>query len=110
MNVDWVGVYPALTTKFTEDYKLDISAYLHNISKQVDAGVHGVVIAGSLGEASTLLQEEKIQLLVATVDKFGDQIPIIMNIAEQSTAAAVDSAMNAQKNGADGIMMLPPMR
>jgi len=56
------------------------------------------------------LQEEKIQLLVATVDKFGDQIPIIMNIAEQSTAAAVDSAMNAQKNGADGIMMLPPMR
>ena len=72
--------------------------------------MHGVVIAGSLGEASTLLQEEKIQLLVATVDKFGDQIPIIMNIAEQSTAAAVDSAMNAQKNGADGIMMLPPMR
>ena len=110
MNVDWVGVYPALTTKFTEDYKLDISSYLHNIRKQIDAGVHAVVIGGSLGEASTLLQEEKIQLLVSTVDQFGDQIPIIMNVAEQSTAAAINAVVNAQENGANGIMMLPPMR
>jgi|TARA_B100000809_G_C15089302_1_gene512590 4-hydroxy-tetrahydrodipicolinate synthase len=110
MNVNWTGVYPALTTKFTEDYKLDISSYLHNIRKQIDAGVHAVVIGGSLGEASTLLQEEKIQLLVSTVDQFGDQIPIIMNVAEQSTTAAINAVVNAQENGANGIMMLPPMR
>jgi 4-hydroxy-tetrahydrodipicolinate synthase len=110
MTVNWTGVYPALTTKFTEDYKLDISSYLHNIRKQIDAGVHAVVIGGSLGEASTLLQEEKIQLLVSTVDQFGDQIPIIMNVAEQSTTAAINAVVNAQENGANGIMMLPPMR
>ena len=110
MNPEWKGVYPALTTKFTENDQVDVSAYLKNIDAQVDAGIHGCVIAGSLGEASTLTQEEKILLLKETHSHINGRIPIIMNIAEQSTADAVNAAQNAQDNGADGLMMLPPMR
>ena len=110
MNPEWKGVYPALTTKFTDNDQVDVSAYLKNIDAQVDAGIHGCVIAGSLGEASTLTQDEKILLLKETHSHINGRIPIIMNIAEQSTADAVNAAQNAQDNGADGLMMLPPMR
>ena len=110
MRPDWNGIYPALTTKLTTDDKLDIPLHLKNIEAQINAGIHGCVIAGSLGEASTLSQKEKISLLDATIAHVDGRIPVVMNIAEQSTAKAVNAAHNAQKSGADGLMMLPPMR
>tara|TARA_B100001765_G_scaffold211789_1_gene174847 strand:+ start:900 stop:1805 length:906 start_codon:yes stop_codon:yes gene_type:complete len=110
MKPDWKGIYPALTTKFTEDDQLDILAYLNNVDAQMDAGIHGCVIAGSLGEASTLTQDEKVSLLAQTLSHVNGRISVIMNIAEQSTKEAVTAAENAQQAGADGLMMLPPMR
>ena len=110
MKPDWKGIYPALTTKFTEDDQLDIQTYLNNVDAQMDAGIHGCVIAGSLGEASTLTQDEKVFLLTQTLSHVNGRISVIMNIAEQSTKEAVTAAKNAQEAGADGLMMLPPMR
>ena len=110
MKPDWKGIYPALTTKFTEDDQLDIQTYLNNVDAQMDAGIHGCVIAGSLGEASTLTQDEKVSLLAQTLSHVNGRISVIMNIAEQSTKEAVTAAENAQEAGADGLMMLPPMR
>lgn len=110
MKPDWKGIYPALTTKFTEDDQLDILTYLNNVDAQMDAGIHGCVIAGSLGEASTLTQDEKVFLLTQTLSHVNGRISVIMNIAEQSTKEAVTAAKNAQEAGADGLMMLPPMR
>lgn len=110
MKPDWKGIYPALTTKFTEDDQLDILTYLNNVDAQMDAGIHGCVIAGSLGEASTLTQDEKVSLLAQTLSHVNGRISVIMNIAEQSTKEAVTAAENAQEAGADGLMMLPPMR
>ena len=110
MNVNWKGVYPALTTKFSEKNEIDIPAFLFNIEKQVEAGVHGVVIGGSLGEASTLTQDEKNKLLDATVGNYKGEIPIIMNIAESSSSSLIKALNDAKKYGANGLMMLPPMR
>ena len=110
MTVNWKGVYPALTTKFSEKNEIDIPAFLFNIEKQVEAGVHGVVIGGSLGEASTLTQDEKNKLLDATVGNYKGEIPIIMNIAESSSSSLIKALNDAKKYGANGLMMLPPMR
>ncbi len=110
MKPDWKGIYPALTTKFTDNYQLDLDTFIKNLNAQLEAGIHGCVIAGSLGEASTLNQDEKISLLNESVKNVDDKIPVIMNIAEQSTSDAVIAAQNAEENGADGLMMLPPMR
>ena len=63
MKPQWKGIYPALTTKFTENYKIDIPSCIKNVEAQINAGIHGCVIAGSLGEASTLTQNEKILIL-----------------------------------------------
>jgi len=110
MKPQWTGIYPALTTKFTDDFKVDIPSCLKNVDAQINSGVHGCVIAGSLGEASTLTQDEKIFLLKEISNHVNGRIPVLMNIAEQSTAEAVKAAQNAQETGADGLMMLPPMR
>ena len=110
MKPDWKGIYPALTTKFTEDDQLDILTYLNNVDAQMDAGIHGCVIVCSLGEAITLTQDEKVFLLTRTLSHVNGRISAIMNIAEQSTKEAVTAAENAQEAGADGLMMLPPMR
>ncbi len=108
--VSWNGVYPALTTKFTADDKLDFPLFEKNLKAQLDAGVEGVILGGTLGEASVLSNEEKFDLVRFTVERVGGKVPVIMNIAEGSTREAVKLAAEAAKNGANGLMLLPPMR
>lgn len=110
MQVIWEGVMPAVTTKFNSDDSLDIPLFQKNIQAQMDAGVHGIILGGTLGEASTLSDEEKLTLVRATKQVTSDDIPVILNIAEQSTKGAIYAANQARENGADGLMMLPPMR
>ena len=110
MSIQWKGVMPAVTTKFTETDELDLNMFEVNIKAQLEAGVHGIVLGGTLGEASTLLDEEKRQLTQATVDIVKGQVPVLINIAEQTTKAAIHAAQKAEEDGAKGLMMLPPMR
>jgi 4-hydroxy-tetrahydrodipicolinate synthase len=110
MKFDWKGVMPAVTTKFTEEDTLDLSLFGHNIKAQMEAGVHGIVLGGTLGEASTLEDEEKSILTKAAVQLVQDKLPVLTNIAEQSTKRAIAAAHKAEENGASGLMMLPPMR
>jgi 1-pyrroline-4-hydroxy-2-carboxylate deaminase len=110
MAIQWKGVIPALTTKFTADDKLDFPLFEKNLTAQLDAGVEGVILGGTLGEASVLSSEEKFDLVRFAVDKIAGKVPVIMNIAEGSTREAVKLAAEAEKCGATGLMMLPPMR
>ncbi|RMG80804.1 MAG: dihydrodipicolinate synthase family protein [Bacteroidetes bacterium] len=108
-TVQWKGIYPAVTTKFTETGDLDIPTYLKNIEAQIDAGVDGIIIGGSLGESSTLTHDERLELLKATLDCADGRVDVILNIAEGATRNAISLAQKAQKAGADGLMLLPPM-
>lgn len=110
INFKWQGVFPALLTPFTADDKLDLMMYEKNLNAQVDAGVAGIIIGGSLGEASTLALEEKRLLVDFSLKKLNGKIPVILNIAEGSTKDAIEQAKLAESWGADGIMLLPPMR
>lgn len=110
MKVQWEGVMPAVTTKFTADDKLDFNMFEVNVKAQLEAGVSAIILGGTLGEASTLLEEEKSELVQETVKIVNGQVPIIMNIAEQTTRGAILAANKAEENGAIGLMMLPPMR
>ncbi|HNT51028.1 MAG TPA: dihydrodipicolinate synthase family protein [Cyclobacteriaceae bacterium] len=110
MAVSWQGIFPALTTKFTADDKLDFPLFEKNLKAQLDAGVEGVILGGTLGEASVLSNEEKFELVRFTVQKVAGKVPVVMNIAEGSTREAIKQAEQAEKSGATGLMMLPPMR
>lgn len=110
MKVNWEGVMPAMTTAFTEDDRLDLDTLGINLRAQLNAGVSGIILGGTLGEASTLSEDEKGTLVQYAVGELSGSIPVICNIAEQATAAAVRAAQLAEKQGAQGLMLLPPMR
>ncbi len=110
MNINWKGVFPAVTTKFTNEDQLDIEWFTKNIQAQLDAGVDGIILGGTLGEASSLETEEKDILVRAAVEFIDGRVPVVMNIAEQTTKAAIEAARKAEDCGARGLMMLPPMR
>lgn len=109
-NFKWEGVMPAITTQFDSEGSLSLKAFKNNLAHQIKAGVHGIILGGTLGEASTLTSSEKESLLKATLEQVEGKIPVIMNIAEQSTDQAVGSAKAAETSGASGLMLLPPMR
>lgn len=108
-TVQWNGVYPAVTTKFTSAEELDIPAFLTNLREQVAAGVEGIIIGGSLGESSTLSQEERVVLAKAALEDVGDQVDIILNVAEGSTRNAIALVKAGEAAGVHGFMLLPPM-
>ncbi|WP_448634308.1 dihydrodipicolinate synthase family protein [Pedobacter panaciterrae] len=110
MKIKWSGVFPAVTTKFTDNDELDFNAFDENIYAQLEAGVDGLILRGSLGEASSLTNEEKFGLLSHTIKLVNGRVPVLLNIAESTTKAAVQVAKTAKELGASGLMLLPPMR
>ena len=107
---EWTGVFPALTTKFNSQEELDLPLFGKNLQAQVAGGVNGIILGGSLGEASTITVGEKESLVKFSLEQLEGAIPVVLNIAEGSTREAVRQAELAQTWGADGLMLLPPMR
>jgi 4-hydroxy-tetrahydrodipicolinate synthase len=106
----WTGVYPAVTTNFFEDQSLDFQTFENNINEQIKAGVHGIIVCGSLGENGTLSTDEKLALLASAKKVIAGRVPLIMTVAECVTAEAVSFVKTVEQEGGDGLMMLPPMR
>ncbi len=107
-NLTWDGIYPAILTPFDKDGAIDYDMFKKSLETQYDAGCAGFVIAGSLGETSTLTNEEKFAL-VKFAKKVLPKAPILVNVAESKTTWAIDFAIKAKEIGADGIMLLPPL-
>lgn len=110
MKLQWEGVMPALTTKFDQADRLDLALFEKNLQAQLQAGVSGIILGGTLGEASTLNTEEKETLTVKALEMVAGRVPVVLNIAESSTKSAAEAARRAEVIGADGLMLLPPMR
>jgi 4-hydroxy-tetrahydrodipicolinate synthase len=108
--MNWQGVFPAVTTKFHQDGSLDMDMFFKNLDAQLEAGVHGIILGGTLGESSVLSLEEKIQLTTETVKYVNGKVPVILNIAEGATRDAIFWAHKAKEMRASGLMLLPPMR
>lgn len=110
MAIEWKGVFPAVTTKFKDNDELDLPLFEKNLQAQIEAGVAGFIIGGSLGESSTITTEELGELVASGLRISTGRVPVIVNIATGSTKEAVRIARQIEAWGADGIMLLPPMR
>lgn len=109
-KLNWEGIYPAVLTPFTKEGKIDFEMFAINTEAQIKAGVHGIILAGTLGEASALETEEKFELLQYAKKITQGRVPVILNLSENTTKNAVNFAQKAKELGADGLMLLPPMR
>jgi dihydrodipicolinate synthase/N-acetylneuraminate lyase len=109
MRCNWGGVFPAAVTHFHEDQSLDVPATLRHLDAMIAAGVHGLIMLGTVGENCSLEYAEKLDVLRATVEHVRKRVPVLSGVAETSTRLACRFAADAQKIGVDGLMVLPAM-
>ncbi len=109
MSVAWRGVFPAATTQFKADESLDLPTTLAHLDAMIEAGVHGMIMLGTVGENCSLEPAEKLDVLKATVDHIAGRVPVLTGVAESSTRVACKFAEAAKKVGVDGLMVLPAM-
>ncbi|MGB2612098.1 MAG: dihydrodipicolinate synthase family protein [Isosphaeraceae bacterium] len=109
MAVQWRGVFPAATTQFHQDQAVDFKSTLTHLDTMIDAGIHGLIMLGTVGENCSLEYSEKIELLKATVAHVAGRVPVLSGVAECTTALACRFARDAQRVGVLGLMVLPAM-
>lgn len=102
----WNGVIPAVTTKFTEDDRLDHAEMERCFSLQIEAGCDGLIVAGSLGEGPMLSADEKLAVL-KTAQGAASGKPVLLTINEAATRDGAALAKKAAAAGADGLMIVP---
>src|SRR5262245_1144095 len=103
----WSGIFPAVTTKFRADESIDAEWTARHLDWQVSNGIHGAVTCGSLGEASTLRLEEKLDVARIALDAVGGRVPVLANVSETSTREALRYIESANKLGVTGYMVMP---
>jgi len=109
MNVNWHGVYPALTTQFRDDESIDMAATAAHLEKMIVGGIHGVILLGSVGENTALTYEEKLTALRELLPVVKGRVPVLSGVAENTTRMACAYARDCEKIGIDGLMVLPAM-
>ncbi|MGA3017145.1 MAG: dihydrodipicolinate synthase family protein [Bryobacteraceae bacterium] len=109
MKVNWKGVFPAITTQFRPDQSLDLAATARHLEAMIQAGIHGVVFLGTVGENTALEYAEKLTILHEMKGVVGGRIPVLTGVAEYTTALASRFARDAEEIGLDGLMVLPCM-
>ena len=109
LKSNWHGVYPAVTTQFHDDQTLDLQGTAKHVAALLHAGVHGLIMLGSVGENVALEYAEKLEVLRTIVRNVAGRVPVLTGVAECTTALACRFAVDAQKAGVDGLMVLPAM-
>jgi len=109
MKVNWRGVYPAITTQFHDDQSLNIEGTARHLEIMIQAGIHGVVVLGSVGENTAQEYQEKLTVIREMLGVVRGRIPLLTGVAEYTTSLACRFARDAEKLGVDGLMVLPAM-
>src|SRR5947209_2068667 len=109
MTVSWRGVFPAVTTQFRADQSLDLDATCRHLERLIQAGVHGIIMIGTVGENCSLEYAEKLEVARSAVRQVRGRVPVLSGVAECSTALACRFAVDVQKVGINGLMVLPAM-
>ncbi len=103
----WRGVFPAVTSKFKADESLDHAEMERHFGFLIANGIDGIVTCGSLGEASTLSLEEKLEIAATALRVADGRLPVLANVSETSTRQALRYVEAAAKLGVQGLMVMP---
>jgi len=102
------GLYTACVTPFTADNTIDLPAFQKLLQRQIDAGVQGIVLMGTTGEAPTISPKERDTLIKEAKEISHGRILILAGCGSSCTSTSIAQAIAAEKSGADGIQMAPP--
>ncbi len=103
------GSYTVAVTPFSADGEsVDLDALRGFLDWQLDVGVPGIIMLGTTGEFLTLSDEERYAIVDTTVQHVAGRIPVIVGTMNAFTDRAVAQSREAERLGADGLMILPP--
>jgi 4-hydroxy-tetrahydrodipicolinate synthase len=98
----------AMATAFKPNGEVDLEATARIASYLVDHGHDGVVVSGTTGESPTTSVIEDGEILAAVKDAVGDRASVVAGVGTNSTAHSVELAQQAEKVGADGLLLVTP--
>ncbi len=103
------GVATALYTPFNPINKsVDYGAFSRLINRQLSAHVNALVVLGTTGEAATITEEERREIIKFCVKEVNGRIPLIVGSGSNCTATAVKFSREAEESGADGLLVVTP--
>lgn len=108
-NIDWQGVYPAVTTQYNDDMSINFASTQAMVDSLINEGVDGIIALGTVGENCSHTREEKREILVAIKHVVAGRVPVISGVAETTTQFAIEYSQMCEDIGIDGLMVLPGM-
>jgi 4-hydroxy-tetrahydrodipicolinate synthase len=102
------GLYTALLTPFTEQGLINENMLRRLLQRQIDAHVDGIVVLGSTGETPTLKSYEKRAVITIAREMTSGKVPLVVGTGTYSTADTIDATLEAEKLGADGVLIIAP--
>ncbi|MBO6636719.1 MAG: dihydrodipicolinate synthase family protein [Roseitalea sp.] len=103
----WTGVFPAVTTKLSENGEIDVEATQSSINRLIENGVSGVIVLPMLGENASMSIDEKVAVIEAAKETVNGRVPLLTGLAEITSTDAVARARQFHALGVDGLMVFP---
>ncbi len=102
------GIVPPLLTPFTPSFEIDTASLQRLIEFQLAAGVHGIFVLGSTGEAAFLTDQQRATVIEVAVRTVAGQIPVFVGVFDMTTARVLEHARTAQRLGASALVLTSP--
>ena len=103
------GVHAAIVTHFDDELRVDHGAVSGEVERLVQAGIHGIVANGTMGEANSLTAAERRAVVATAVAAAAGRVPVCAGISAPSARQAAEYARDAEAAGADSLMTLGPL-
>lgn len=107
-NTVFTGAGVAIVTPMNPDGSINYTRYGELIEEQIAGGTDAIVVAGTTGEASTMTDDEHIEIIRFTVEKVAKRIPVIAGTGSNDTGYAIELSKAAEKAGADALLQVTP--
>jgi len=107
--MSWKGIVPSIPTAFTSEGDIDLAAQREIVRFAIDRGAHALMCFGLAGEIFRLTTEERKRLCDVIVEEANREIPVLVGVGAESEFVARDLARYAERAGADGVVLPPPV-
>ena len=102
------GAGVAIVTPMKENLEINYDKLDEMLEDQIAGGTDAIIICGTTGESATMTEAEHMEAIRFTVERVKHRVPVIAGTGSNSTATAIELSKEAEKDGADGLLLVTP--